>query len=202
MRTENIKVWDLFIRCFHWSLAGLFVIAYLTAEEIEWLHVWSGYGILMLVGLRLVWGLIGSHHARFINFIKPPKAAFTYIGGLLRGTAPRCLGHNAAGSWMVILLLTSLTLTGASGLLHYGEMGKGPVAADTAQSNTSETLARSDEHSDHDEGVWYELHELFANLSLTLVLVHIAGVMTSSLAHRENLARAMITGKKRAPKND
>lgn len=231
MNSETVRVWDLFVRVFHWSLVALFVIAWLTGEEAGWIHNWSGYAILALVLARIAWGLVGSRHARFTDCVRSPVAALRYVRGLVDGSAPRPLGHNPAGAWMAILLLATLLAASGSGLVVLGLEGAGPLAGriDTASplvtlvggagaegedSHEHEAEGDDDEaeegHTDEVAGAptgpsleaaeetWEEVHELFANLAVLLVIVHILGVLASSLAHRENLVRAMFTGRKRA----
>lgn len=163
--TRRIPVWDPFIRAFHWSLVLAYFGAWLTAEEWGWLHDRLGYFIVALLGLRLLWGLIGSEHARFISFLKGPIATLEYLKSLASGRAKHYIGHNPAGGWMTIVLITTLLATIVTGVLMGGH-----------------------------EDLWEELHEGLASLSLLLIVVHILGVITASLLHSENLIRAMLTG--------
>lgn len=182
---EQIKVWDPLVRIFHWSLVASFMGAYLSGDE--WLepHVFFGYAIAALLAFRLVWGLIGSRHARFSDFVYSPANIKAYLRDLSLSKAKRYLGHNPAGGAMVILLLVSLVLTVVSGLAAYGaEEGAGPMAGLLAGS--SHWLEEAAE----------EGHEFFANFTLLLVFVHVGGVLVSSRLHKENLVRAMFTGKK------
>ena len=94
----TVKVWDPFVRVFHWSLVALFAIAFVTGDEIEWLHLVAGYSIAGLVALRLVWGFIGPRHARFADFVKGPRAVATFLKQSARLEAPRHLGHNPAAA--------------------------------------------------------------------------------------------------------
>ena len=187
---STVKVWDPLVRLFHWSLVVSFAVAYLSGEGEEQtiaLHVYSGYIIGGLVLFRLLWGVIGSRHARFADFIVPPHALLDYAIATLRGQARRTLGHNPFGGAMVIALLVMLTLATLSGLALYGEHDQaGPLAG--LMRGTGERA-----------GEWLEeTHELFSNLTLALVGLHIAGVLWTSRLHHENLVRAMITGRKRA----
>ena len=213
MHTDQVKVWDPFIRLFHWSLVGLFVLSYLTGDDYEQIHSYSGYALVILIGMRVIWGLIGSYHARFSHFIRRPSEALHYLLGLIDGSAPRTLGHNPAGGWMVIALLSSLLLTGLTGLLTYGADGHGPLAtmmAPTAKIAAAQPVAPIQSRSryndyDHEsepdredrEEFWEDIHEAAANFTILLILLHLLGVLASSLAHGENLARAMVTGRKR-----
>jgi cytochrome b len=162
-----IKVWDPLVRVLHWSLAASFVLAFATGEAIESLHLLAGYAVLAIVGLRALWGLVGTTHARFDDFVPSPGKLAAYLRYLVAGRAERYVGHNPAGGVMVVLLLATLLGTAGSGVL---------------------TL-----YGGH---AFEELHEFFANINLALVLAHIAGVLVSSRLHRENLVRAMITGRK------
>lgn len=182
---QYIRVWDPFIRFFHWSLVAAFVVAYVTEDDLMTLHSWAGYIVLGLVLARIVWGLIGSRHARFSDFIYRPGTIRQFIKDSLRLQGRRYLGHNPAGGAMVILLLLSLLMTSVTGLLVYGaEEAAGPLAGWASQ-------------LDHDWAeAFEEIHEFVANFTLFLVFVHVAGVLIESLIHRENLVSSMINGKK------
>ncbi len=183
---DQVKVWDPLLRIFHWLLAGAFFVAYLTEDELMTPHVWAGYLILGLLVFRIPWGLVGPRHARFSDFVTPPREALAYLKDVLQFRARRYLGHNPAGGWMIILLLVMLTLTGVTGLMVYAaEEQAGPLAAVLGAAG------------DTWEEVFEETHEFLANFTLVLVFIHLGGVIVESLLHRENLARAMITGYKR-----
>ncbi len=201
--SSEIKVWDPLVRLFHWSLVAAFVIAYLTGDELEEVHVLAGYFIAGLVVFRLIWGVIGTQHARFSDFVFRPATVIAYLKDILAFRARRYIGHNPAGGAMVIALLISLSLATLSGMKLYAvEENAGPLAVIQLDNISPVATAVADEDEDeHDEGeeesVWEEVHEFFVNFTLLLVLVHLAGVALSSVAHGENLPRAMVTGKKR-----
>lgn len=198
--TPEVTVWDLLVRLFHWTLVVAFCAAYFTQGELfeglqdrmdgKWLqivHVWAGYTIAGLLLFRLIWGFVGPRHARFGDFVHRPRVVLAYAKNVLMLRAPRYLGHNPAGGAMIVVLLLSLTVTVAAGLALYGaDKGLGPLAG---------LLADASDSSIH---TLQETHELFANFTLLLVAGHLVGVVWESLLHRENLARAMITGRKRA----
>jgi cytochrome b len=181
---REIKVWDIAVRLFHWSLAAMFVLAYVSGEEWEKVHVIAGYMIGVFIVFRVLWGFIGTRHARFSDFVRSPATVREYLGQMLRFRAPRYVGHNPAGGAMVIALLTALAITVITGIaLHGAQDFAGPLAG----------VLRGELASDLLEGS----HELAANLSVFLILLHVAGVLFSSLEHGENLIRAMITGRKK-----
>jgi cytochrome b len=196
----EITVWDPLVRLFHWTLVIAFTLAYFSQEgpfedllermDENWVqnvHVWAGYTIAGLLLFRLVWGFAGPRHARFGDFVRGPRETLRYVWDVLTLRAPRYLGHNPAGGAMAVILLLSLTITVVAGLMLYGaDKGLGPLAGLLLDS--SEAAIHSIE----------EVHEFFANLTLLLVVGHLVGVIWESLLHRENLARAMITGRKRA----
>jgi cytochrome b len=210
---NTVRVWDPIVRMGHWILVIAFFTAYLTEDDFLTQHVWAGYVVGIVVCVRLLWGVVGTKHARFSDFVTSPAVTLRYIGALASNRAKRYLGHNPAAGAMVVALLISLLATVVSGLMVYAlEENAGPLAGWVA-GNAAPTMlpahsgiayADNDEY-EHDakrkhgstEKFWEEAHEIFANITLLLVVVHIAGVLYSSYAHKENLIRAMITGRKR-----
>lgn len=184
---SQIKVWDPFVRVFHWTVVAAFTVAFLTEDDLQTLHVWAGYTVAGLVAIRVLWGFVGTRHARFSDFVARPAAVLRYGMQTLALRARRYIGHNPIGGAMVILLLLSLLATAFTGMATYGaEEHAGPLAG--WFSGSSERWGEAFE----------EIHEFFANFTLVLVFVHVAGVVTESLIHRENLVKAMVTGRKRA----
>ncbi|EAR22781.1 cytochrome b/b6 domain-containing protein [Nitrococcus mobilis] len=183
---NQVKVWDPVVRVFYWTLVVAFFAAYfITDDDFLWLHSWAGYLILALVALRIIWGFVGTRHARFANFVTEPSESLRYLSEEITGRASRYLGHNPAGAAMVIAILVFLLLATLSGIVLYAaDDGTGPLAGWIAK---SETLAAPLE----------DIHELFANLTLALVIVHTGGVLLSSVTHRENLMALMFHGYKR-----
>ncbi|MEF8793369.1 cytochrome b/b6 domain-containing protein [Thiohalorhabdus sp.] len=206
----KVRVWDPWIRISHWLLAGAFFVAYFVVEEPMAVHVWAGYLIGALIAIRIVWGVIGPRHARFADFVPSPGRLRRYVADLFRSREPRHLGHNPAGGVMVVALLLSLAATVGTGLMVYGAEEKaGPLGDWYAVGGTAlhvVATARADEAGGHEESgedheeaeTLEELHEFFANVTLFLVGLHIAGVVLTSLREGQNLPRAMITGRKHA----
>lgn len=168
---NRILVWDLPTRWFHWLLALSFAGAWLTSESERYsaLHVMLGYTLLGLIAFRLVWGFAGTRYARFKDFAYTPAKVVQYVKSLVSGKPEHYLGHNPAGAVAIFLLLALGLTTGISGWLLYNDIGG---------------------------EAFEEVHEFLANSMLVVVGVHIAGVIVSSFLHRENLARAMVTGYK------
>jgi cytochrome b len=167
---KDVLVWDLPVRIFHWLLAASFAGAWLTAEHERWrlLHVTFGCTVLALAVLRVAWGLVGTRHARFGDFVRGPRAALRYLGGLVRGQPQHYAGHNPAGGLAVVALLALAITAAAAGLATY-------------------TLGDAYE----------DLHEALATIMLALVGLHVAAVVVSGWLHRENLVAAMFSGRKR-----
>jgi cytochrome b len=174
MMTESktkILVWDAPVRVFHWLMVLSFAGAYLTAESERWrlVHVSLGYTMGGLVAFRILWGLLGTRHARFASFVRGPAAVMRYGRALLNGTPEHHVGHNPAGAVaIVLLLLLSIAMVGTGWVIDNNVGGDGLG----------------------------ELHEGAANFMLAVVGVHVAGVALSSWLQRENLLRSMVTGEK------
>lgn len=167
----RILVWDLPVRLFHWMLALSFAGAWLTAESERWrdVHVVLGYTAGLLVVLRIVWGIVGTRHARFASFVRGPRRVVAYLRSLVERRPEHAVGHNPAGGWAIVALLASTLAVVATGLVIEG--GSAPRGMG-------------------------DLHEGLATAMLALVGLHVAGVVVGSLAHRENLVRPMFTGRK------
>lgn len=206
MSTNSVRVWDPFVRITHWVLVLLFATSYVSEGEPEWLHSWSGYLIAGFVVLRILWGFVGTKHARFSDFITGPFKAISYLVDMLRGASPRYIGHSPAGGLMTVALLLALLVTTGTGMVLLAvDEGRGPLAGLVVTSTTSAPAAselvvieNDDERGEGGEKLWKEVHEVAANLTLLLVILHVLGVAAASYAHRENLPRSMVTGRKRA----
>lgn len=205
MNTENnVAVWDIFIRIFHWTLVIAFTVAYFTSEEKNVWHIYAGYTVLALVILRIIWGLVGSQHARFSDFICSPSGVYRYVRELRAGTAKHYFGHNPLGGWMVVGLLGTLLIVTISGLKVYAiEEGRGPLAGNPVMLTVISAAHAEDdgdadkkEQEEADEEFWEEIHEASTNFMLLLIGFHVFGVVLSSKLHGENLVKAMLTGKK------
>ena len=169
----EVLVWDVPVRVFHWLLVFSVAGAWLSAESERWRwwHETLGYTTLGLMAFRLVWGWVGTRHARFADFVRSPAVVWAYVLKMVRLRAPRHVGHNPLGAWAVLVLIALTSLTGVSGWL----------------------IANGDA-----PGWLEEAHELAANALMATIAVHVLGVLFSGWLHRENLVRAMLTGRKRA----
>jgi cytochrome b len=166
----RVRVWDIAVRLFHWSLVAMVTAAYVLDEPRK-LHRTLGYIVIGLIAFRLIWGVIGTRHARFVSFLPGPLRLLRYLRDIARGREARYLGHNPAGAAMIVALLLTLSAVGVTGYM----MGM-------------------DAYFGQD---WVEhYHKSLVNLLLVLVACHIGGVVLASWRHRENLVRSMITGQK------
>ena len=183
---SRVRVWDLPLRLFHWALVGLIAFSYATAElgiaSMQW-HMYSGYAILTLLIFRIIWGLVGSRHARFASFLTGPGRILRYAGGLLRGREAHYPGHNPLGALSVVAFLLAIGLQVGTGLFSADDiLTEGPLAS-LVSSDLSEELT--------------DLHEATFNFILALIALHLLAVAFHSFVKREGLIRAMITGRKR-----
>ncbi|MBE9607959.1 cytochrome b/b6 domain-containing protein [Chitinilyticum piscinae] len=169
---NRIKIWDPLVRILHWSLVLCVLGNFLNESGEDW-HRLAGYIASGIVLTRLIWGVVGSRHARFSDWFPTPSRLFPYLKALLRGQAPRHLGHNPAGAVMMLLLMVLVLSLGATGYM----MGMDAYWGEE----------------------WLEeLHEGIANTLIACVLLHVLAAVIESVRHRENLPLAMITGYKRS----
>lgn len=164
------RVWDPLVRLAHWTFVFGCAAAFLT-QDMRTAHKVVGYVVLAAVLVRIAWGFVGSHHARFASFVRGPREVLAYVRAMVRGAEPYYEGHNPLGALMILALLLLLLVIGVSGWML------------TLDAFWGEEWVE-------------ELHATSANLLLGLVPVHVAGVIFASLRHRDNLVWAMITGNK------
>jgi cytochrome b len=169
----TVRVWDRFVRVFHWTLVLCFFSAWWFTESIGWVHKGCGYVALALVAARVVWGFVGSGHARFASFVPTPRALMAYVYALLRGREPHSLGHNPAGAVMILFLLCAVSAIGISGWML-----------------TLDAFWGSD--------IVEQTHTLLVDATLVAVALHVAANIYESIRQRDNLIGAMVTGRKRA----
>ncbi|MFA6155811.1 cytochrome b/b6 domain-containing protein [Mesorhizobium sp.] len=173
-REATIKVWSLYVRLFHWSLVLCVAVAWLSSGEIMKVHVLAGYSAGVLIASRLIAGLAGSGYTRFRQFVRGPGAVSSYLADVANGHERRYLGHNPAGGAMVLALLACVAGIALTGWMQTTDAWWGVA--------------------------WVEdTHKILGNGILVLIGLHVGGVLLASLRHHENLVRAMVTGRKRAP---
>lgn len=169
---ETVKVWDVVVRVFHWSTVTLFAGAYIFEDPRD-LHTTLGYTLMAVLAVRVLWGLVGTRHARFTDFVPGPRRFLGYMRDMAKGREERHLGHNPAGGAMVVALMLSIAGIGVTGWMMGLDRFWGQE--------------------------WVkELHESIVTVALILVALHVGGVILASRRHGENLVQAMITGVKRA----
>ena len=185
---RSVLVWDAPVRVFHWALVVLVITSWVTSEiggNAMTYHMWSGYSILTLVAFRIVWGFVGSEHARFRGFLHPPRALLRHARGMFGKGSSFYVGHNPLGGASVVLMLASLLLQACTGLFANDDIAtEGPLAhlVSGATSSLLTTIHR------------YNFYVLVA-----LIAIHVAAALYYLIVKRENLIGAMITGRKRVP---
>jgi cytochrome b len=181
------RVWDIPVRIFHWSLVLAVIGAYVSHRAgIDYFqyHVWFGYAVVVLVGFRIVWGVVGTYHARFWNFIRGPLHTIRFLLATLRATEARHAGHNPLGAMMVIVLLAGMLAQSVSGLfandeiLNFGPL-YGYISNDRSLALTS-------------------LHRQLFYWIMGAVLLHIVAVIMHRVIKKEDLIKAMFSGRKPA----
>jgi len=183
--SEHPQVWDLPVRIFHWTLVAAIVSAFITNRlGVAYFkyHVWSGYAVIILVAFRIIWGIVGTRYARFSQFLKGPTATFRYALGLLGRRAPSYAGHNPLGACMVVTLLAALSVQAISGLFGNDEIFNiGPLAGYISTDLSLQLTT---------------LHRRLFYWIAAAAAIHVLAVIAHYVFSRENLVRAMITGRK------
>ncbi|MGJ4890758.1 cytochrome b/b6 domain-containing protein [Bradyrhizobium sp. HKCCYLRH3099] len=173
-RSGTVAIWDLPLRVWHWALAAFVLVACVTPNTFDRLHRLAGYAVIGLLAFRLIWGVIGSRHSLFARISLKLRAAPKYIVNILRGETGRYLGLNPAGAAMLVAMLALLIVSTVSGVMQVSQRFFGVG--------------------------WIEqAHALSSNAIIALIAVHVLGTVWMSVLQRENLMRAMVTGRKRVP---
>lgn len=168
---DRVRVWDPLVRVFHWSLVSCVVLNSWVVEEGETLHQWLGYAAAALVGLRLVWAVIGSRHARFADWFPTPRRVRDHVTALLHGEVPAHTGHNPLGALMMLTLMAMVLGLGLTGWLQGTDAFWG---VDWVQ----------------------DLHEGLAATLVWLAALHAAAALVMGRIERTRLVKAMVTGVK------
>jgi len=183
---SRVRVWDRFVRVFHWSLVITFALSYWSAKAGRHeLHAWSGYFLAGLIVARLIWGIYGSRYARFSNFVHTPLVVLNYLKSIAAGHPQRYLGHNPAGGLMVIALLATLGFIAFSGLTV-----RAVIDFDGPLLNLMHAM------TDQEAYAALASHAIAVNIILAMLGLHLLGVILASLQHKESLVSAMVTGYK------
>jgi cytochrome b len=170
--SKTVLVWDWPLRLWHWTLALFVLIACFTPNRYDGLHRFAGYSVIGLLAFRLIWGFVGTRHSRFRRLGPRLRAAPFFFCNLGRGHTGRYLGLNPAGAAMLVALMLLLTVSAVSGAMQV-------------------TVRFF--------GVWWveDTHAYASDAVIILVVLHVVGVAVVSLLQRDNLVRAMISGRKR-----
>ncbi len=185
-RTVPMRVWDAPTRLFHWAIVFLLGLSWLT-ESRGWmeLHFLSGYSVIALLLFRVAWGFVGSETARFSQFVRSPVAALRHLAHLRRREPDTEIGHNAAGGWMVLMMLALLAVQAATGLCANDDGDtEGPLFAYVGK-DWSDWLSH--------------IHAVNFKLIKVAVVAHIAAILAYAVLKRHDLVRPMITGRKHLP---
>lgn len=182
----SMQVWDGPTRLFHWGIVALVFTSWLTQQE-NWMaaHLIAGYTMFAALLFRLAWGVVGSDTSRFVNFLRSPLAAFGHLRRLARREPDREIGHNAAGGWMVLVLLLLLAVQVGTGLCANNQVNvEGPLAQLVGQ-DWSDWLTH--------------VHAATFTAIEVAVLLHVAAMLAYALLKRQDLVRPMVTGRKLLP---
>ncbi len=168
---QKVLVWDWPVRLGHWLMAGAFALAWLTSESepFRLAHAVAGATVVGVASFRIPWGIFGTRYARFADFVHGPRTVKEHLIEISHLNPEHHIGHNPAGGWAILLLLALGILTGMSGWAADKELG----------------------------GHWLEEgHEILAATMLCVVMIHVCGVLFTSLLHGENLISSMLNGHK------
>jgi cytochrome b len=180
---RRMKVWDLPVRLFHWAIVLLILAAWVSQylNRMD-LHMWIGEWILTLLLFRIVWGFIGSDTARFARFLRSPVAALRHLAHLRRREPDREIGHNAAGGWMVLVMLALIGVQAGTGLFSNDDGDTEGPLMHLVSKDRSDWLSH--------------IHYLNFKAIEAVIVLHLLAIGAYAVLKRQNLVRPMVTGTK------
>ena len=192
VRRVSVKVWDAPTRLFHWAIVLLIAASYLTIKYaaganmdlLTNLHKLSGYAMLTLLLFRVAWGFLGSETSRFGQFLRNPLDGLQHLRQFGRRDPDDQVGHNAAGGWMVLILLVTLGVQAVTGLFTFDDVPEGPLGGTVSEATAYWLTA---------------VHRANFTVILVLIALHVLAITAYGLVKRHNLLRPMITGRKNLP---
>jgi cytochrome b len=168
---QHLKVWDPLVRLFHWCLVAAFAANVFLTKPGKLVHEWVGYAVAGLIAVRLIWGLVGTRHARFADFPPSVPGAIAQMQDMVTGRRHVHAGHSPLGAWMIYNLLVTMIAIAVSGYMQTTLPFFGVKWVESA-------------------------HEFFVNWAEISIVLHITAVIVESRRLRVNLAKAMVTGYK------
>lgn len=207
-RQATQKTWDIFVRIFHWSLVIALYLAFYVYEGESRRHAYAGYAVIALISFRVLWGYVGTRHARFKDFIKGPSEAKAQAKSLAAGRPRHYLGHSPLAGYMIVALLVSAFWTAWSGVELLAAEGRGPFAEGHVPGPAFSVSATNAEAAFLPFGgggrYWEHTHRRAARFTWDLAYIHVMAAIVLSALYRENLIKSMVTGRKkeRDPKDD
>jgi cytochrome b len=170
---KTVKVWDPIVRLFHWTIVAACILNLFILDEGKYWHRFTGYVVAAAIAIRVIWGFVGSKHARFGDFFPTPGKVIDQVSGILNRNEKRYIGHNPLASVMMLCLIALLAATALTGWMMTLDAFWGEK--------------------------WLEqLHGTIANGIMVLAFIHAGAAVIESLRHRENLVWSMVTGRKKA----
>jgi cytochrome b len=183
--SQRKLVWDIPTRLAHWLMVILIIYSWFAVEILEDMqqHFWSGYGVLCVIMFRIVWGFVGTQHARFINFVATPAGIWRYSKTLFQRNSSAYLGHNPMGGLSALVLILVILLQVSTGLFNSDDYFHAPLSGLV---------------SDATRGLLGQVHALNFTVATILVVLHIAAIIFYKLYKGQALTWSMINGKKPA----
>jgi cytochrome b len=170
---RSVRVWDPIVRSFHWTtVAGCILLWYIVDDSSD-THLYIGYVIGAALFVRLIWGFIGTRHARFRDFVPSPRQFFNYLIDRVQNQERRHIGHNPLAAMMILALMAALAVVSISGWMFTLDAFFG-------------------------EEWLFDLHGVASDAIFWLAIVHVVAALFESVHHRENLVWSMVTGRKRS----
>ena len=193
-QVERPRAWDPIVKLTHWGVVTAVIANAIFTEEGSGWHIWVGYGLACLLGLRLLWGLIGPAEARFSAFPPSPKRALAHIGEIRRGEVVRHRSHNPLGAMMAYAIWATLLVIAGSGIAMSGPPPADPNAVSGERGESGKGEGGEEASEDEGEELFEEMHEIAVNLLYVLIALHLAGVVFETRRSGREIVGSMVPG--------